>query len=162
MWPISLIVCKAILLSSEPEASLVASSPNVPFYFPCKMQAVELYLCMAVSLVYKMWGNNTLCQAEGGHLGGVRALKRCCITLTIPASPRCRKAGCLCAPVHQDTKNIQRLSLGKRSGRGSFQGTSYCFYFCKGISTIECANIVSLKCQGMEGVGVVFLIDAVH
>ena len=61
-----------------------------------------------------------------------------------------------CPPVDQDTKNIQRISLGKRPGHGSFQGNSYCCYFCKGISTIECENIVILKCQGMKGVKVVY------
>ena len=67
-----------------------------------------------------------------------------------------------CPPVHQDTKNIQRVSLGKRPGHGSFQGNSYCCYFCKGINTTECENIVILKCQGMKGVRAVFIIDAVY
>lgn len=94
------------------------------------------------------------CWGKGLHL--VCAVKQLCIAMNSqPVFPQ-MQASWPCPPVRQDTKNIQRKkSLGKRPGHGSFQGTSYWYCLYKGI-TMECENILSLKCQGMKEVMVGF------
>lgn len=104
------------------------------------------------------------CQAEGGH-GCVcaRALKRRCIALGGPASLRYRDSGGVVSPQCTRTQRTFKeyllesaLATGlSRELAIAFTSANICI-----IRTIECDSVVISERRGMEGVRVVFIIDA--
>lgn len=142
-----------------PEAGLVVSALKMPVFFisfaKCRhwnCVCAQLCECGVANVLGYFY-----CWGKGVHL--VCAVEQLCVAVNSQCSPRCRQAGRVpqCARTQRTCKE---KSLGKRPGRGSFQGTSYWYSLYKGI-TMECENILSLECQGMKGVMVGFTIDAI-